>query len=75
MIGWNHVASRDYAELIVNGLVDDDIDRIEETIRTRRDAQVYPACPGCGEPLKERHDHKTTDPKGAIWIEWEPASS
>ena len=37
MIGWNRIQSRDYEELIVNGLVDEDLDRMREAIEHRKD--------------------------------------
>lgn len=58
MIGWNHVWSRDYAEAVVNGLVDDDLERMSTTIQERiKDRDGTPRCPECGGLLEETHVH------------------
>lgn len=59
MIGWNRIQSRDYEELIVNGLVDEDLDRMREAIEHRKDflESGNSRCPICGERIVDAHVH------------------
>jgi hypothetical protein len=57
MVGWNTQTGRDAGEAIVNGVLDRDLDALAAAISARRDRLAHPACPSCGEALREPHVH------------------